>query len=150
MPDNAKEKHILFVVIVGLFAWLIPGAGYYLLNDVKRCLLVCVTIVLTFTVGLYVGSMGVIDKIHHKPWYVAQVMNSPVICLLGNHVANTEHQADVDRIENKTDPTEPYTVYARQAEIGQIYTSIAGLLNLLCIVNVVYIAYTRQILPSKG
>jgi hypothetical protein len=150
MPDNSKEKQVLFVATVGLVAWLIPGAGYYMLNDVKRCILVGVTIVLTFSVGVYIGSIGVIDKIHHKPWYVAQVMNSPVVFLLGNHVASTAHQSEMDRIENQNDPTQTYTVYARQAEIGQIYTSIAGLLNLLCIVNVVYIAYTRQTPESGG
>ncbi len=150
MPENSQEKHVLFVVAVGLVAWLMPGAGYYLLNDVKRCMLVGVTIVLTFSLGLYIGSIGVIDKTHHKPWYVAQVMNSPVVILMGNHVANTAHQSDVDRIDNKNDPAQAYTVYARQAEIGQIYTSIAGLLNLLCIVNAVYIAYTRGTSESGG
>jgi len=38
---------------------------------------------LTFLVGLYVGSIGVIDPVGAKPWYVAQVMNSPVVFFLG-------------------------------------------------------------------
>ena len=150
MPENSKEKHMLLVVTIGLVAWCIPGAGYCLLNDVKRCILVFVTIALTFGLGLYIGSVGVIDKVNHKPWYVAQVMNSPVVFLIGNYVANTAHQANMDRIQNRDNPSEPYTVYARQAEIGQIYTSIAGLLNLLCIVNAVYLAYTRDTPKSGG
>ena len=37
-----------------------------------------------------------------------------------------------------------YPVYGRPNEIGQIYTSITGLLNLLCIVNAVYWAHLRR------
>ena len=36
-----------------------------------------------------------------------------------------------------------FPVYGRAGEVGQIYTSIAGLLNLLCIVNAVYTAHLR-------
>ena len=41
-----------------------------------------------------------------------------------------------------------YYVFGRPNEIGQIYTSIAGLLNLLCIVNAVHISHMRQIDPT--
>ena len=37
-----------------------------------------------------------------------------------------------------------FPVYGRPIEMGQIYTSTAGLLNLLCIVNAVYMAYIRK------
>ena len=43
-----------------------------------------------------------------------------------------------------------YPVYGRPAEIGQIYTSIAGLLNLLCIVNAVYMAHLRSVGEAKA
>ena len=36
---------------------------------------------------------------------------------------------------------EKYRVFGRPNEIRQMYTSIASLLNLLCIVNAVYLAY---------
>jgi len=132
MSQHHHEKDILFTVTVGLAAWCVPGAGYYLLKESKRGVLVCVTVVLTFLIGLSVGSIGVIDKIGAKPWYVAQVMNSPAVMIIGKHVAQTR------------DGTNPYKVFGRQAEIGQIYTSISGLLNLLCVVNAVYIAHTRH------
>ena len=75
MSQHHNEKDVMFTVTVGLAAWCVPGAGYYLLKESKRGILVCVTVVLTFLIGLSVGSIGVIDKIGAKPWYVAQVMN---------------------------------------------------------------------------
>jgi hypothetical protein len=130
MTALSREKHILFLMIVGLAAWLVPGAGHLVLKEKRHAVIIFVTIVLTFGIGLYIGSIGIINPVGAKPWYVAQVMNSPAVAVLG-HFATTGR----------------YPVYGRPNEIGQIYTSIAGLLNLLCIVNAVYWAHLRKIEP---
>jgi hypothetical protein len=126
MAQTWKDNHTLFLIIVGAAAWLVPGGGHFLLNEKRRATIICVTVVLMFLVGLYVGSLGVIDPIGAKPWYAAQLMNSPAVFWLGRLGASGA-----------------YPVYGRPNEIGQIYTSIAGLLNLLCIVNAVYMAHVR-------
>ncbi len=124
---RSKRNHTLFLLTVGLLAWLIPGAGHLLLKEKKRALIISATIVLTFCAGLYVGSIGIINPVGAKPWYVAQIINSPIVAVLG-YVATTGD----------------YPVFGRPNEIGQIYTTIAGLLNLLCIVNAVYLAHLRK------
>ncbi|UCG56063.1 MAG: hypothetical protein JSU70_14465 [Phycisphaerales bacterium] len=126
MAQRSKESHTLFLLAVGLLAWLVPGAGHFLLNQKKRAAIIFITIVVTFCIGLYVGSIGVIDPVGAKPWYVAQIMNSPAIVVL-----------------ERLSTAGSYPVYGRANEIGQIYTSITGLLNLLCIVNAVYVAHLR-------
>lgn len=127
MIKLSKQNHILFLLIVGLLAWFVPGAGHFVLNEKKRAIIIFVAIVTTFCIGLYAGSIGVIDYVNAKPWYVAQIMNSPTVAVLGHLTA-----------------TGNYPVYGRPNEIGQIYTSITGLLNLLCIVNAVYLAHLRR------
>jgi len=133
MPQTWKDNRTLFLTVVGAAAWLVPGGGHFLLNEKKRAIVICVTVVLMFLVGLYVGSVGVIDPIGAKPWYAAQLMNSPAVFWLGRLGA-----------------TGAYPVYGRPNEIGQIYTSIAGLLNLLCIVNAVYMAHMRCMEEGQG
>ena len=127
MAKRSKEGHAIFLFIVGLLAWLVPGAGHFVLKERKHAIIIFVTIVLAFCIGIYIGSIGVINPVGAKPWYVAQLMNSPIVIVLG-HIVKTGH----------------YPVYGRPNEIGQIYTSIAGLLNLLCIVNAVYWAHLRK------
>ena len=122
----SKENHILFLLVVGLAGWLVPGGGHFLLKKEKQAIIIFATIVLTFCAGLYIGSIGVIDPVGSWPWYVAQIMNSPLVAVLGHVTVGGG-----------------YPVYGRPNEIGQIYTSIAGLLNLLCIVNAVYLANLR-------
>ncbi|UCG50198.1 MAG: hypothetical protein JSU94_10485 [Phycisphaerales bacterium] len=128
MARNSTEKQLLLLLVVGLLAWLVPGAGHLALRQKARAAIIFVTILLTFTIGLYVGSIGVINPVGAKPWYVAQIMNSPAVAILGHITSGGD-----------------YPVYGRPAEIGQIYTSIAGLLNLLCIVNAVYMAHMREL-----
>jgi hypothetical protein len=133
MTPRSKENHVLFLLIVGLLAWLVPGGGHFLLKEKKRSIIIFVTIVLTFATGLYIGSIGVINPGVAKPWYIAQIMNSPMVDLLRRLTAAGD-----------------YPVYGRPNEIGQIYTSIAGLLNLLCILNAVYLAHLRRIETDGG
>ena len=128
-----KKNHSLFLLIVGLLGWLIPGGGYFLLKEKKRAIIIFAAIVLTFFTGLYIGSIGVIDPIGEKLWYVAQIMTSPMVAVLGHISAGGG-----------------YPVYGRPNEIGQIYTSVAGLLNLLCIVNAVYLAHLQRAEQSGG
>ena len=62
------KDNLLFLLIVALLSWLVPGAGYYFLNEKKRSIIIFCTVVLIFSVGLYVGSIGVIDPVRSWPW----------------------------------------------------------------------------------
>jgi len=127
MAPRSRESHIMFLIIVGLMGWFVPGGGHLVLKEKKHAIIIFVTIALTFAMGLYIGSIGIINPVGAKPWYVAQLMNSPAVAAIGQ----------ITR-------TGDYPVFGRPNEIGQIYTSIAGLLNLLCIVNAVYWAHLRE------
>lgn len=127
MAQTKKDRDAFFLTVVGLLAWAVPGGGHFLLNEKKRSMVIFASVVLMFLVGLYVGSVGVIDPVNAKHWYAAQLMNSPAVFFLGQ-ISTSGH----------------FPVYGRAGEIGQIYTSIAGLLNLLCIVNAVYTAHLQS------
>ena len=135
MALRTREKQTLFMLAVGLLSWLVPGAGHFVLKEKERSIIIFVTIMLTFCVGIYIGSIGVINLYGATPWYVvgAQVMNSPMVLVLGRMTDDVA-----------------YPVHGWPNEIGQIYTSTAGLLNLLCIVNAVYLAHLRGIETAGG
>lgn len=127
MRQQSQDNPLPFVLIVGLAGWFIPGGGYLLLKETRRALIILVMIGLTFGLGLYIGSIGVVDPVGERLWYMVQVLNSPLVAIIGHQTAGGG-----------------YPVYGRPNEVGQIYTSTAGLLNLLCIVNAAYLAYLRK------
>ena len=131
MAAQKKLDHGLLLIVVGLAAWAVPGAGHLLIKERRCAAIIFVTVTATFLAGLYVGSIGVIDPIGAKPWYMAQMLASPAVGLLG-HVTETAVTEGGQR---------KYVSYGRCSDVGQIYTSVAGLLNLLCILSAVYMAY---------
>lgn len=135
MPRYSKGNKVRFLLTVGLLAWLVPGAGYFVLGEKKRAVIVFATIILTFCLGLYIGSIGVIDLFGASAIYVkvAQVMNPPIAIVLGHYTAGGN-----------------YPVYGWPSEIGQVYTMTSGLLNLLCIVNAVYLAHLCKTKMAEG
>jgi hypothetical protein len=120
--------NFLPVLLVGLLSWFLPGAGHWVLRERKRAIIIFVTISTLFTLGLYIGSIGVIDPVREKLWYTAQMLNSPLVAVFGQMTI-----------------TERYESFGRPNEIGQIYTGIGGMLNLLCIINAIYLTQVRQI-----
>ena len=132
-PRLSKNNHTLILLIVGLLGWLIPGAGYFFLNEKKRAIIIFVTLLLIFGAGLYIGSIGVIDPYGSWVCYIGQVMFSPLVMILGHYVS-----------------AGGFPVYSKPAEIGQIYTGLVGLLNLLCIIKSVYLAHLYRIETDGG
>lgn len=133
MMRMQKQYNNSLLIFVALIGWLIPGAGYLVLGEKKRAIIIFIAITLTFTIGLYIASVNIIDYVNAKAWFVAQVLNSPLVIILGSISAGINNP-----------------VYGRTYDIGQIYTSIAGLLNLLCIVNSVHFGYLKAIRPAGG
>ena len=209
------------LLLVAVTSWLLPGAGYFLLGEKKRAIIIFVTITLSLCTGLYIGSIGVINFSGPAALYVkaTQIMNPPVVLILGRFTAGRllfnvglEQQSDLDNaivsdglprpcsmgrglqqefrkkgiplsqdatISTGQKPNESlihsnnrsyvikeewnglkeanelnvytaYPVHGWPNEIGQIYTMTSGLLNLLCIVNAVYLAYLRANKPDIG
>ncbi len=132
-PNSSSADQGLRLVIVALAAWVIPGAGHFLIHERKRAFIIFVTITALFLSGLYIGSIGVVNHVNSKPWFLGQIFYSPAVGILSQKVQN----GYIDKDGNRMD----YDSYGRPCDVGQIYTGVAGLLNLLCILSAVYMAY---------
>jgi hypothetical protein len=119
--------------MAGLLSWAIPGGGHFLVGQRVRALIIFVTILLTFCTGLYIGSIGVVDLSRPSASYLkgGQILNGPTVFFLSD-------QARVRGLR----------AYGWPSEIGEIYTVTSGLLNLLCVVNAVYIAHLGGKMPT--
>ncbi len=123
---KSKLPHGAMLVLTGICAWWIPGAGHWLIGERKRALIIFISLVFAFTVGIYIGSIATIEM--KSPWFYAQVLFSPAVAYLA-HLSGAVYHLDS---------------FGRPREIGEIYTGIAGMMNLLCIVNAVYLAHCKR------
>jgi hypothetical protein len=122
-----KLPGIWLLFLAGVLGWWIPGAGHWLIGQHKRAAIIFVAIVFAFGLGTYIGSIAVIDA--NTPWYWAQLLFSPAAAFIA-HLSGSVYHLDA---------------YGRPREIGEIYTGIAGMLNLLCVINAVYMAHCINI-----
>jgi hypothetical protein len=121
--------------LVAVVGWFLPGGGYFLIGQRTRGLVIGVTVIAMFVLGVLIagirvvdapnlidtGGSGIVARILQKPWFIGQALMGP-LGLAAAWVANAlgpEHRAAT----------------ARLGEIGTLYTAVAGMLNLLAIID---------------
>lgn len=129
-----------------LVAWVCPGWGHWVLGYTGRAILLFVTITSIWIVGLAVGGVTVIDSREGRLFFLmGQVGVGPAV------VVDRHRQSLVDR-EPAPDPEQNPSyapAYARSATLGTIYTTVAGMLNLLAVLDVAHRPPKPASAPAK-
>jgi len=135
MSKVPLENSLLRAPIAAILAWLIPGLGHIFLGHKVRGVIFLVVITLTFWTGVAVGGVKCVDP--HKPlqqqsstphhrgrarswWFFAQIMNGGYA--VATHAVGVRSQ----RVSYLSWPS---------GDIASVYTGVAGLLNLLIIID---------------
>jgi hypothetical protein len=120
------SRSLARVCVAGLLAWLLPGAGHFYLGHRARSLIYFVTISVTFWGGIAIA--GGHDTVNPRQrfilWYLGQLCT-------GSHaliVVGLNHHSGID-------PQTMVNPSFMSVDVGVIYTSVAGLLNLLAILD---------------
>jgi hypothetical protein len=161
--------------VVAVAGWILPGFGYVLLGERARGITIMVAVLTLYISGLLIANIRVIDvpgfdkngfpdrvddhgmrmqrstdyeyqgahwaifsgefvsEVATKPWYVGQIFAGP-INLVASVFSVYEAQQNL-----------PMT-HARLEEIGTLYTAVAGMLNLLAILD----AASRAAQPEES
>jgi hypothetical protein len=164
---DASRSTALPAPLIALCGWLVPGSGYWLIGQRTRAIISGSVILLTFLAGILIGGIRVIDvpgydpagqpkmvrfardsdntvwalkydfkgEVLNKPWYIAQTLMGPT-----NVVATYASLKAADAGHRMST--------ARVFDIGTLYTAVAGMLNLLVIMDATYRA-TKPPYPEK-
>jgi hypothetical protein len=122
-PDDSHS--LARVCVAGLLAWLLPGAGHIYLGHRGRGVIYLVTIAATFWGGIAIA--GVHDTVNPQQrfvWFIGQLCTgSHALVAIG-----LNHHSGID-------PQEMVNTSFMSVDIGVVYTGVAGLLNLLAILD---------------
>ncbi len=127
-------------------SWLIPGAGHILLGHRKRGMIIGLTIGLLWLSGWAIGGVSIFNYNQHRAWFGGQMLTAPsvAVAVARDHLlteAPPERPAAISE-GFSFQPPKPKIQYepsfGRVNEIGILYTALAGLLNLLAIIDVLY------------
>lgn len=160
---NPRPKALLpWPLAVGA-AWVLPGLGHVLIGHARRGLIAGAAILALFTAGILVGGLCVIDrKADPVPlWYAGQTLVGPVTLALDRYHQNLKiqlttqidqhaqtlrqilgrrvsyEQANADLLQSTTTAPVFRKSLGRVNELGTLYCTLAGVLNLLLILDVV-------------
>lgn len=130
MNQMAREPTLPSAVripIAGLLSWILPGAGHAFLGDLNRGIIVFVTIATTFWGGIAIGGVRTtIDPQRQKLWFMAQICNGSHAIVAGAWAHGTREGLSAGQLAHSE---------WKSLEIGLVYTGVAGLLNLLVIMD---------------
>jgi hypothetical protein len=153
--------------LVALAGWVIPGAGYWLIGQRTRGTIVLAAIVALYVLGLLIAGVRVIEvpgydkngeqirisgtrlvspnegaydssgwiltnggfvsEIANKPWFVGQVLAGPI--------SLASAAASIGLAQRGPDFPRPH---APLETVGTLYTAIAGMLNLMVLIDSAY------------
>jgi hypothetical protein len=129
MKKTASHASPLRVPIAGILGWIIPGLGHLYIGERTRGLIFMITIALTFWGGVAVGGVkNTVNPQERSLWFMGQVCAGahPFLAIAWSRQIEVPANSDKTR----------YIAYGQMEDISIVYTAIAGMLNILVILDV--------------
>ncbi|MCA9297203.1 MAG: hypothetical protein KC983_11815 [Phycisphaerales bacterium] len=123
-----------FNAIAGILAWIWPGLGHFSLGQRRRGILISIGMLLLIGTGLLVGGFDCVDRREDKLWFIAQAGCGPIV-----FAADTVNQAVLKQGRPVTHPDRLKTIsMGRPNEMGTLFIALAGLMNVIVILDATF------------
>lgn len=164
MPSPSIEQpRGQLIPAAALAATLCPGLGHFVLGQRRKAILLAASIFGLIASGLFIGGLSVIDRRENRVWFMAQALNGPIVFAIDyvhqshfkvrdtpNARPRTARPFEARRADGLPIPAThglhpPYVKsLGRVNEIGVLYVAIAGLLNLIAILDAAFPTLARS------
>jgi len=146
-----RRRGVATGVVAAVAGWTLPGLGHLVTGHTARGLVLAVTLGSLWLGGLLIGGLSVVDRQADPAWFLGQALLAPSLAadhyrarLVAEHRAAHPDAPGGRLVPADRPPFEPS--FGRARELGTLYTSLAGLLNLLAMLDVVY----RPVPPARA
>lgn len=136
---DGQSTHSRWHLGAAACAWLVPGLGHYLMGQRTRGIVLAVSIGLLWLMGLGIGGISVLDPTRFAQNIVGfgQLGMGPS-CV--GYFVNDQLRDRVLAVPKEAPlsdhPFEPS--FGHENELGVLFTALAGMLNLLAVIDVAY------------
>ncbi len=120
-----------FQPVAAVLAWLWPGLGHFSLGERKRGLLIMLGVLFLFVSGVLIGGFDAVDRERDRLWFLAQALCGPVA--FGADFINQRHIKRLPEEEQLRT-----TSLGHVNEMGTLFAALAGLMNLVVILDVIH------------
>lgn len=127
-PPEPVERSLLLSIGLG---WLVPGLGHFYMRKYRRGLIFFGAIITLFVIGLALSQWTYTNR-SDFPFYLTGKYGSGTI-LIGQLLLTGKTPIDL-------------SVHFHYLEIGVLFISVAGLLNVITILNLIDVRWGRSLL----
>ncbi|MBL8763465.1 MAG: hypothetical protein JNM07_04265 [Phycisphaerae bacterium] len=156
--DPTHDEEMLQPVAFAL-AFLIPGLGHAYLGQARRGVMIGIGVLGLFISGLFIGGVDSVDRREDFFWFLGQALVGPVAFGVDyyhqNHLKVTDPGSNVPRsprpnekrlpdgtaapLDASKGERPPYSKsLGRANELGTLYTTVAGMMNLICMIDAAF------------
>lgn len=143
--NEESQASLTRIPIALLLGWLVPGLGHIFIHHRTRGLIFLVTITATFWTGVAVGGIRSTVNLNERPlWFVAQIGTG------GNTLlAWAGHEATKKGSDSQAQSVAPKSfAHWKSLDVAIHYTGVAGLLNVLVLLDLMARSEIRKKSPS--
>jgi hypothetical protein len=142
----ATEPTNTFKPLPALLGWLIPGLGHVRIGERGRGMLVFAGVAFLWICGLLIGGIDSVDRKGDRLWFFAQAGTGPIafaIDGLNNSLLKTGRIGELMEspgprgTDGRTTSVmvSSFKSVAHANEYGTLYTSLAGLMNVVALLD---------------
>lgn len=126
MSAPVKTSHPVVLLLAG---WLVPGSAHWLLGKPGKAILFLSLIVGTFVAGMALSGF---DNVYYAPhrWTMLTQFPAGAVAYVGT------------RLHDNT--ADPAAGERPRFKVGTLYTSVAGLLNVLVVMDAIHVGWMRR------
>lgn len=154
---NEKRPEEVLQPVAAVMAVAAPGLGYLYFGDRRRAAAVFLSITGLFGAGVYIGGIDCVDSVEDRWWFLVQALNGPLAFAV-DWVHQTQFKVEYHGASGPMRITPP-PASARMPgapaqtltkslgkvnEAGTLYTAMAGMVNLIAIIDCLWHAPPRR------
>lgn len=126
MRTSEKAPHPLVLLIAG---WVVPGLAHWMLGKRGKAILFFVLLAGTFTAGMALANFR---NVYYEPyrWTTLTQIPAGAVALAGTQLRRGGPNPEEEERE--------------LFKVGTLYTSVAGLLNIVVMMDAAYLGWTRR------
>lgn len=155
-PTN--QPNVPLAILSMVLGWIVPGMGHVVLGRPVRGVIIFLTIAATFWAGMAMGGVMTLDPVNERWWFVADMLTGVHGLAAWQFYQRTWHRLASDpsvRQRQTALAREPWQAAAVMDQklqeehlaltaptdtIARAYSGVAGLLNLMCIFDVMILS----------
>jgi len=148
--STSTRSHEQFTPTAAILAWLWPGLGHIHLGERRRGFLVMFGVLFLFGSGVLIGGIDSVDHRDDRLWFLAQALCGPIAVVtdLANQSIVKQLPPNWERRYQQGDPEVRakigYKGLGHVNEMGTLYGALAGLMNLVAILDALHPSHRRE------